>query len=146
METAVLPLNYSPIWRRREDSNLRYGIAVQQFSKLPPSTTRSLLHCGGSGWTRTSEDRSRLIYSQVQLPLCDTPIYNFRWKNRTSILGFKDRCPTIKRNGSIGVSGRSRTYYAMLFRHALYQLSYRGKFPLRESNSHRWRQKPVSYR
>ena len=47
LETAVLPLNYSPIWRRREDSNLRYGIAVQQFSKLPPSTTRSLLHVVG---------------------------------------------------------------------------------------------------
>ena len=30
---------------------------------------------GGSGWTWTSEDRSRLIYSQVQLPLCDTPMY-----------------------------------------------------------------------
>jgi hypothetical protein len=27
----------------------------------------------GGGWTRTSGDRSRGIYSPLQLPLCDTP-------------------------------------------------------------------------
>ena len=29
------------------------------------------------------------------------PFYNFRWKNQTSIPGFKDRCPAIKRNGIV---------------------------------------------
>ena len=43
-ESSFLPLEDTDFYeRRREDSNLRYGIAVQQFSKLPPSTTRSLL-------------------------------------------------------------------------------------------------------
>ncbi len=28
----------------------------------------------GGDWTRTSGDRSRGIYSPLQLPLCDTPI------------------------------------------------------------------------
>ncbi len=27
----------------------------------------------GGDWTRTNEDRSRGIYSPLQLPLCDTP-------------------------------------------------------------------------
>lgn len=27
----------------------------------------------GGGWTRTNGDRSRGIYSPLQLPLCDTP-------------------------------------------------------------------------
>ena len=28
----------------------------------------------GGDWTRTNEDRSRGIYSPLQLPLCDTPL------------------------------------------------------------------------
>ena len=39
-------------------------------------------HCGGR-WTRTTEPKEELIYSQPQLPLCDTPICA-PWRIRTS--------------------------------------------------------------
>ena len=63
----LLPLNYSPVWRRREDLNLRYDTIVQQFSKLPPSTTQPLLLYGGKGEIRTHSDRSRQFYRLLQL-------------------------------------------------------------------------------
>lgn len=35
----------------------------------------------GGGWTRTNGDRSRGIYSPLQLPLCDTPVKNAGSRN-----------------------------------------------------------------
>lgn len=34
----------------------------------------------GGGWTRTNGDRSRGIYSPLQLPLCDTPCKKICWR------------------------------------------------------------------
>lgn len=56
----------------------RASLRVQTQAKLLACSAPSKKpHRGeafiGGGWTRTNGDRSRGIYSPLQLPLCDTP-------------------------------------------------------------------------
>lgn len=60
---------------RSNAASFRVTHGSQAVGFLRPKTKKAQQSwaCFGGEWTRTTEDRSRGIYSPLQLPLCDTP-------------------------------------------------------------------------